>query len=223
MARKLKLMGKKRGMVQIFDEDGRRVACTVIEMEPNVVVDLKTTERDGYSALQLGFERVSAKDPRTVKRRVGKAQSGHFDKQGVEPRRHLCEARVDSSEEYSVGQEIGSDYFNEFNLVDVTATSKGKGTQGVQKRYGYRGGPASHGSGFHRAPGSLGNRTTPGRVFKNKPLPGRMGNETVTVQNLQVVRLPEGQEQNSNVLIVKGAVPGAVGSLVYVQPAVKAA
>ncbi len=218
MARKLlKLMGKKRGMTQVFDEKGNMITCTVIELEKNVVTQIKTKENDGYSALQLGFERIVANDPRTVERRAKKPLAGHFKKAGVEPRRHLNESRLDDVSMYQVGQEIGVEAFVGMTHVDVSGRSKGKGYAGVMKKYHFRGGPASHGSGFHRHRGSQGMRSTPGRVLPGKPQASHMGDENVTVENLKVIKIDE----EKNLIIVEGAVPGPVDNLVFVKLAKK--
>jgi large subunit ribosomal protein L3 len=213
----LTLMGKKRGMTQLFDEKGNVVVCTVIQAEPNVISQVKTQETDGYVALQLGFDKVQGKQQSTIDRRTGKPQLGHFKKAGAEPRRHLVESRLDSVEGYTAGQEIGVDVFEGIEFVDATAISKGKGYQGVMKRHNFAGGPASHGSGFHRHAGSTGMRSTPGRGLPGGKKAGQMGNERVTVQNLKVVRI----DKEDNLIIVKGQVPGPRNGLVYVSQAEK--
>lgn len=213
----LKLMGKKRGMMQLFDDKGNVVVCTVIEAEPNVVTQIKTVEHDGYNAVQLGFDKVVTKDPRTIEKRVTKGLRGHYQKAGVEPRRHLTESRLDSVEEYTVGQEISVAVFAETEFVDATAMSKGKGYQGVMKKYNFAGGPAAHGSSFHRHAGSTGMRSTPGRCLPGGPRASHMGDEQITVQNLKVVAVhPE-----ENVILVKGQVPGPKNGLVYLKAAMK--
>lgn len=213
----LTLMGKKRGMTQLFDEKGNVVVCTVIEAEPNVITQIKTNDTDGYVALQLGFEKVKGKKEKTIEKRTGKPRLGHFKKAGTEPRRYLVESRMDASEGYTVGQEIGVDAFEGIEYVDATAMSKGKGYQGVMKRYHFAGGPASHGSGFHRHGGSTGMRSTPGRGLPGMKKAGHMGYERVTVQNLQVVRI----SKEDNLIIVKGQVPGPRNGLVYIRQAEK--
>lgn len=213
----LKLMGKKRGMTQRFDASGNVVICTVIHAEPNIVTQIKRRESDGYDALQLGFEKMVTKDPRTVEKRVSKQLLGHYRKAKVEPRRYLAEARVESVDDYAVGQEVGVSQFAEVTYVDVSGVSKGKGYQGVMKRYGFRGGPAAHGSGFHRHGGSTGMRSTPGRTLPGQKKAGRMGADQVTVQNLRVVGIDEGR----NLIIVAGAIPGPRGGLVSVAPSIK--
>lgn len=215
----LKLMGKKRGMTQVFDDQGNAIACTVIEAEPNVVTQVKTKENDGYTAIQLGFEKIVVKDPRTIAKRSSKAMRGHFQKGGVEPRRYVAEARLESIEGYNVGQEISVAEFAEIGFIDACGMSKGKGYQGVMKKFHFAGGPASHGSGFHRHAGSTGMRSTPGRCLPNGKRASHMGYEQVTVQNIRVVAVyPE-----ENVIIVEGQVPGPRNGLVYITPAIKKA
>lgn len=214
---KLKLMGKKRGMMQFFDEKGQAVACTVIEMKPNVIAQLKTTERDGYQAVQLGSDPIEGVDPRTVVKRIGKPLVGHYKKANVTPCRYLSESVLDSLDGIELGQAIGLETFEGVEYVDVTATSKGKGFQGVIKRHHFAGGPASHGSGFHRHGGSTGMRTSPGRCLPGQKMPGHMGDTTVTVQNLKVISI----DLENQVIIVAGAVPGACHSMVYVSSAIK--
>jgi len=189
----------------------------VIQVETNVVTQIKSKETDGYTAVQLGFDKVTGKSQYTIEARTKKPQLGHFKKAGVESRRHLKESRLDSTDGYSLGQEIGVDAFNEIEYVDATAISKGKGTQGVMKRHHFAGGPASHGSGFHRHAGSTGMRSTPGRGLPGGKKAGHMGFERVTVQNLQVVKVdPENQ-----LILVKGQVPGPRNGLVYLSQAKK--
>lgn len=215
--KKLKLMGKKRGMIQLFDEKGHSQACTVIEMQPNLITQIKTDETDGYTAIQVGFDEVKTKDPRTVEKRVSKPRLGHFKKAGVKPCRFICESNLASVEGYALGQEIGLDKFEDVDYVDATAISKGKGYQGVMKRHNFAGGPAAHGSGFHRHGGSTGMRTTPGRGLPGQKMAGQMGNEQVTVQNLRVVSV----DRDANVLVVEGSVPGPCDGLVYVSSSIK--
>lgn len=210
-------MGKKRGMTQLFDEKGHLVVCTVIEAEPNVVAQIKTKEKDGYNALQLGFEKIKTKDPRTVIRRAGKPLHGHFQKSSITPRRYLTESRIEAVEQFSVGQEIGVSAFADVSHLDVMAISKGKGYQGLMKLKNFAGGPASHGSSFHRHAGSTGQRSTPGRSLPGVPRASQMGNERKTVQNLRVMRVVA----EENLIIVEGAVPGAKNALVYMSPAIK--
>jgi large subunit ribosomal protein L3 len=213
----LTMMGKKRGMMQLFDEKGNMVVCTVIQAEPNVVTQIKTKETDGYTAVQLGFEKVAGKTQFTIEARTKKPRLGHFKKAGVEPRRHLLESRIDSTDTYSLGQEVGVDIFKEVEFVDATAISKGKGYQGVMKRHNFAGGPASHGSGFHRHAGSTGMRSTPGRGLPGGKKAGQMGNEKIAVQNLQVIKV----DPENNVIVVKGQVPGPRDGLVCLKQAVK--
>ena len=208
-----KLMGKKRGMTRLFDEKGNAIVCTVIEACPNVVTQIKTQETDGYLAIQMG----AIPTPASKIRRVRKPNKGHFAKAKVEPHRHLSESKVGKDEEYSVGQTIGVDYFIDTKFVDVTGVSKGKGYQGVMKRHNFAGGPAAHGSGFHRHAGSTGMRSTPGRCLPGTRMPGRMGGERVTAEKLRVLKI----DQEKGLILVKGAVPGARGGLVYIRKAMK--
>lgn len=210
-----KLMGKKRGMMQFFDEKGQAFACTVIEAEPNIITQVKTKKTDGYDAIQIGFEEIKTRDPRTINHRLSSPLRGHFKKSNLSPRRYLTEARVDNREEFSLGQELTAELFPENSYVDVTAMSKGKGYQGVIKLHNFAGGPASHGSGFHRHAGSTGMRSTPGRCLPGGKKASHMGMERITVQNLKVLKIQD------NCIIVKGAVPGPRNGLVYITPAVK--
>lgn len=213
----LKLMGKKRGMTQFFDAKGNTIVCTVIEAQPNVVTQVKTKESDGYHAIQLGFDTIIVKDPRTMARRSSKALIGHYKKAGVTPRRHLGESRLKSTEGYTLGQEITIAEFSDIEFVDVCGVSKGKGYQGVMKKYNFAGGPASHGSGFHRHAGSTGMRSTPGRCLPGGPRASHMGDERKTVQNIKIVAVyPE-----ENVILLAGSVPGPRNALVYLSEAVK--
>ena len=202
------IYGKKIGMTQIFAEDDTVIPVTVIQAEPNTVCQVKTTDTDGYEAVQLAFGYVKP-------RRVNKPMTGHFEKQGVEPKRYLREVRVENAGEYKSGDTQTVAAFVDVKKVDVTGTSKGKGFAGVMKRYGFAGGPGGHGAHFHRAPGSVGQCATPSRVFKGLRLPGHMGCDTVTVRNLEVVRIDEDQ----NLILVKGAVPGGKNALVRVRMA----
>ena len=203
------ILGKKLGMTQIFTEEGIVVPVTVVEAGPNVVTQVKTVEKDGYSAIQVGFEDAKEKS-------LNKPQKGHLAAANV-LKKHLKEFRVDSVEEFTVGQEIKADLFAAGEKIDVTGTSKGKGFQGPIKRHGQSRGPESHGSRYHRRPGSMGACSFPGRVFKNKKLAGHMGSVTVTVQNLEVVRV----DADKNLILVKGAIPGPKGSMVTIKEAVK--
>ncbi len=215
----LKLMGKKRGMTQLFDDKGNVVVCTVIEVEPNVVTQVKTKEIDGYNAIQLGFEKVVVKDPRTIERRRSKAIRGHFAKAGAALARHLSESRMETTEGYTPGQEISIAEFADVAYVDACAMSKGKGYQGVIKLHNFAGGPAAHGSSFHRHAGSTGMRSTPGRCLPNGPRASHMGHERITVQNIKVHSvIPE-----ENVILLAGQVPGPRNGLVYLSPATKKA
>ncbi len=199
------ILGRKLGMTQVFDDQGRVVPVTVIEAGPCTVVQKKSQATDGYDAIQLGFMDLP-------ERKVNRPMKGHFDKAGVPPKRYLREVR--GMTELQVGDEVKVDIFSPGELVDVTGTSKGKGFQGVIKRYHWHGGPQTHGSMVHRKPQSSGS-TDPARVFKGTGKPGHMGNERVTVKRLQVVRvIPE-----KNLLLVKGAVPGARGGLLYIRGA----
>lgn len=208
------LVGRKVGMTRIFTEDGVSIPVTVIEATPNRVTQIRNEETDGYRALQ-----VTAGDKKAS--RVNKADAGHFAKAGVEAGRGLWEFRLSADEgsDIEVGNEITVEVFNETKLVDVTGTSKGKGFQGGVKRWNFSMQDATHGNSLsHRAPGSIGQNQTPGRVFKGKKMAGQMGNVRTTTQNLEVVRV----DSERNLLLVKGAVPGSIGGNVIVKPAVKA-
>jgi large subunit ribosomal protein L3 len=207
----LKIIGKKKGMTRLFDEKGNHIVCTVIAAEPNVVTQIKNKETDGYEAVQLSA--VKAKSSKNV----SKAMQGHFAKAGIEPNRHLIESRIEDVGSFQMGQTIGVGYFSDATHVDVKGVSKGKGYQGVIKRHHFAGGPASHGSGFHRHAGSTGMRSTPGRCLPGVKKAGRMGNDTVTVQNLRVVKVDE----ERHMIIVEGAVPGPLNGLVYLTKAKK--
>jgi large subunit ribosomal protein L3 len=205
------LVGKKVGMTQIFDEKGLVVPVTVIEAGPCVVAQVKTVETDGYNAIQLGFGAVK-------ENKVNKPEKGHFAKAKLTPTKHLREFRVDDVSSVKVGDEIKADAFAAGDSVDIQGITKGKGFQGVIKRHGQSRGPMGHGSMYHRRPGSMGPTSTPGRVFKGKKLPGHMGVETVTIQNLQVVAV----DLDKNALLVKGSVPGNKGSILKIKLSVKA-
>ena len=204
------ILGKKIGMTQIFTEHGEVIPVTVVEAGPVVVTQVKTTENDGYTAIQVGFGDTKEKS-------LNKPQKGHLAAANT-LKKHLKEFRVDSVEGYTVGQEIKADLFAAGELIDVTGISKGKGFQGPIKRHGQSRGPETHGSRYHRRPGSMGACSYPGRVFKNKKLAGHMGSVKVTVQNLEVVRV----DADKNFILVKGAIPGAKGSVVTIKEAVKA-
>ncbi|NLX76973.1 MAG: 50S ribosomal protein L3 [Clostridiaceae bacterium] len=206
------MLGKKIGMTQIFTEDGTLVPVTVIKAGPVSVIQKKTVETDGYNSIKVGFEDIS-------ERRVNKPDKGQFDKAGVSPKRYLKEFRIENIDAFEVGQELKvQDMFSEGDKVDVSGISKGKGFQGTVKRFGTGRGPATHGSGYHRGAGSMGANSDPSRVFKGKKLPGHMGNEKVTVQNLAVVRV----DADRGLLLVKGAVPGPRGGLLIIKDSVKA-
>lgn len=213
----LKLMGKKCGMIQFFDASGTLVPCTVIHAEPNVITQLKTVATDGYEAVQYAFDEIRVKDARTIAKRCTKPLIGHFAKAGVQPARHIREARVADTSEFSVGQRIGVTLFQVGAYIDVAGVSKGKGFQGVMKLHGFRGGPGSHGSGFHRHAGSTGMRSTPGRCLPGGPRASHMGDDNMTVQSLKVVAIDEA----NNLLMVEGAAPGCKGSLVVLSDAIK--
>jgi large subunit ribosomal protein L3 len=208
------MLGTKLGMTQVWTEDGKIVPVTVIELAPNVVTQIRTPEKDGYNAVQIAYGQI---DPR----KVNKPLTAHFEAAGVTPRRHVTEIRTADAADYSLGQELTVDAtFEAGQLVDVVGTSKGKGTAGVMKRHNFKGVSASHGSHRnHRKPGSIGASSTPSRVFKGMRLAGRMGGERVTVLNLTVHAV----DIEKGLLLVKGAVPGARGRIVYVRNAVKGA
>lgn len=203
------ILGRKIGMTQVFTKSGELVPVTVVSVEPNVVTQVKTTETDGYNAVQLGFDTKRAK-------LATKASIGHTNKANTTPKRFFREIRGVDVNNYSLGQEVKADIFTEGEVVDVTGTTKGKGFQGSIKRHGYSRGPMGHGSQYHRGVGSLGSRL-PKRVFKGKKLPGHMGTLTVTIQNLEIIAV----DTVNNVLLVKGNIPGAKQSLVMIRTAVK--
>ena len=204
------ILGKKMGMTQIFTEHGAVVPVTVVEAGPMTVTQIKTVETDGYDAVQFGFEDAKPQ-------RVNKPMTGHFEKGGVAPKKHLAEFSPEEGETYEVGQQITVADFEVGKKLDVTGTSKGKGTQGNIKRHGHHRGPMSHGSKHKRLAGALAAGTYPSRVFKGNAGPGRMGRETVTVQNVELVKVIE----EKNLMLIKGAVPGNKGGLVRIQYAVK--
>ncbi|NQT84314.1 50S ribosomal protein L3 [bacterium] len=204
------LLAKKVGMVQLFDKEGRAIGGTIMEAGPCTVVQVKSDKPGNYGSVQLGFGDVDES-------RLTKPLAGHFSKASVAPKRHLKEVRIESGDEYKVGQEIRVDLFSVGQRVDVTGVSKGKGFAGVVKRWNMRGGPKSHGSTFHRQPGSIGCSASPGRVLKGKKLPGHAGNRRVTALNLEVLLVrPE-----ENLLLVKGCVPGPPKGLLFVRRSVK--
>ena len=207
------VLGKKLGMTQVFDVNNKIVPVTVIAAGPCVVTQIRTIENDGYTAVQLAFGAINP-------RKVTKPQAGHFAKAGVTPRSDVAELRTANVDSYSVGQELGADVFAAGELVDATGTSRGKGSAGVMKRHGFHGLGASHGvDRKHRMSGSIGNRTTPGRVFKGKKMMGRMGVDTVTTQNLLVHSV----DADKNLILIRGAVPGATNSTVFIRSAAKKA
>ena len=205
------IIGKKIGMTQIFDEKGNVIPVTVIETAGNIVAQVKTVETDGYNAIQLGYGEIKDKH-------INKPRAGHFAKVKLANKKHLREFRLESVENYKVGDEVKADIFEAGEKIDVQGTTKGKGFQGVIKRHGQHRGPMGHGSMYHRRPGSMGSTSTPGRVFKGKKLPGHMGRTTVTIQNLDVVRV----DMDKNVILVKGSVPGPKGAILKVKSTVKA-
>ena len=207
------LIGKKVGMTQIFDEKGLVIPVTVIEAGPCPVVQVKTVETDGYNAVQLGFGEVKES-------KVNKPEAGHFKKANVKAVKHLREFRTcpNCISTVKVGDEIKVDTFEIGDKVDIQGITKGKGFQGVIKRHGQSRGPMGHGSMYHRRPGSMGSTSTPGRVFKGKKLPGHMGVEKVTVQNLEVVKV----DLDKNAILIKGSVPGNKGSILKIRHSVKA-
>ncbi len=205
------ILGRKLGMTQIFDEENRVVPVTVVEAGPCVVTQIRTEETDGYSAIQIAYGEI---DPRKAK----KPQAGHYKKAGQNPRRHVAEIRMDDTSAYELGQEVTVNIFEGDTVVDVAGTTKGKGYAGAMKRHGFAGQGAAHGNqASHRRVGSIGGCATPGRVFKGTRMAGRMGGNRVTTQNLKIQRI----DGDSNLLLIKGAIPGAKGSLVTVKTAVK--
>lgn len=204
------ILGKKVGMTQIFTDNGELIPVTVVEAQPNVVLQVKTVETDGYNAVQLGFD-----DKREIL--SNQAEQGHVKKADTAPKRFIREIRDAELGEVEVGSEITVETFTEGDIIDVTGTSKGKGYQGVIKRHGQSRGPETHGSHFHRKPGAMAMAADPSRVLKGKKLPGRMGGKTVTVQNLEIVRV----DAERNALLIKGNVPGAKKSLLEIKSAKK--
>ena len=207
------LLGKKLGMTQVWDSNNKMIPITVVEAGSNVITQIKNAEKDGYAAIQVAYGAI---DPR----KVNKPDAGHFAKAGVNPRRFIAEIRTADADSYSVGQELGVEVFEIGAIIDVVGTSKGKGFAGHMKRHGFSGVGASHGAHRnHRKPGSIGATTTPGRVFKGTRMAGRMGQDRVTTLNLTL----HGIDAEKGLLLIKGAVPGSKGSLVFVRNAVKAA
>jgi large subunit ribosomal protein L3 len=205
------IIGKKLGMTQIFTEDGTCVPVTVVQAGPCVVTQKKSSSNDGYFAVQVGFESVNAST-------ATKPLLGHCTKSGQGVFRYLRELKFDNVSDLNLGDVLSVDQFTTGDFIDVTGISIGKGFQGVIKRYNFSGGRASHGSRFHRAPGSIGASATPSRVFKNKKMPGQMGNEQVTIQRLQIVRI----DADENLLLIKGAIPGHRNNVVLIKNSVKA-
>jgi large subunit ribosomal protein L3 len=198
------ILGRKIGMTQLFVDD-QAVGVTVIETKPCTIVQIKTDDTDGYNALQLGYDQIK-------ETKVSRPLAGHFSKAGVAPHRRLFEIRVDNPNDYTVGDTLNIDLLKEGDTVDIAGISKGRGFQGVVKRWNFAGGPKSHGSHFHRRPGSVGNCVEPGRVIKGKKLPGQMGSRRTTVRRLRILRV----DSERNLLIVKGATPGARGTILEV-------
>jgi len=205
------ILGKKIGMTQVFSETGLSIPVTVIEAGPCTVLQNKTVENDGYNAVKVGYEK-------TTEKKLNKPDKGQFSKAKSAPKKYLKEFRLDESSKFEVGQDIiVGDMFQVGDKVDVSGLSKGKGFQGTIKRYGQKGGPETHGSMYHRRVGSMGSNTSPARVFKGKKLPGHMGVDNVTVQNLDVVRV----DNERNLLLIRGAVPGPKGGLIVIKNTVK--
>lgn len=204
------LIGKKLGMTQVYDDKGQHVPVTVIQVGPCVVLQRKISARDGYEAIQVGY--LDQKE-----QRVNKAQLGHNKKSGASPKRIVKEFRVSADHAAKEGDTLTTDMFDGVTYVDISGVTKGKGFQGVVKRHGMGGGPAAHGHTSHRRPGSIGMRTQPGRIFKNKRMPGHMGNVNITVQNLKVVQV----RKDDHAILVHGAIPGPTGSIVVVRKAIK--
>lgn len=199
-------IGEKIGMTQYFLGDGSAVGATVVKSEPAVVVQVKTEDVDGYNAVQIGYGD-------TEKRKLTEPMKGHFDKYGIQPKKFLTEFRVEDAEQHSSGGEVSVEIFETGEAVDVSGNTKGKGFQGVVKRWGFSGGPDSHGSRFHRRPGSIGMCVEPGRVLKGQKMPGRMGDRRVTIQNLEVLKV----DSEQNLLVLKGSVPGPQGNIVELR------
>lgn len=205
------IIGKKIGMTQIFDEKGLVIPVSVIEAGPITVIQKKTVETDGYNAIKVGYEKVQEK-------KLSKPELGQFTKTKLAPMKHLKEFRLEDISGYEVGQEIkAEDMFQSGDKIDVSGISKGKGFQGTIRRFGQKGGPKTHGSMYHRRPGSMGSNTSPARVFKGKKLPGHMGMDNTTIQNLEVVRV----DADRNLILIKGAVPGPKGGLLVIKNTVK--
>ncbi len=204
------ILGRKLGMTQIFDETGKLIPVTVVEAGPNVVVQKKTVETDGYNAVQVGF--IDIKE-----NRANKPRKGHFAKAGISPKRFLREFRLEGIENYNLGDEIKADVFSEGEKVDISGVSKGKGFAGTVKRWGTHRGPMTHGSGYHRGPGAMSGCSSPGRVLKGKRLPGHMGAEKTTVQNVTVVKV----DLEKCLMLIKGGLPGPKNGLLVIKNPVK--
>lgn len=204
------IIGKKLGMTTVFDETGNAVAVTVVEAGPCTVMQIRDNDKDGYSAIQLGYGSVKEKH-------LKKPQIGQFKKANIEPKKYLKEFRIDNISPYSVGQEVKVDIFQTGDFIDVSSLSKGRGFAGVMKRHNYDGGPMSHGSNFRRRAGSIGSNTYPARVWKGKGMPGHMGNTFTTIQNLKVIEI----RHEDNLIMVKGSIPGAINSIVKLTASVK--
>ncbi|MCL2530505.1 MAG: 50S ribosomal protein L3 [Coriobacteriia bacterium] len=202
------IIGRKVGMTQVWSEDDRLIPVTVIEAGPCVVTQIKTSEKEGYEAIQIGYGALKEK-------KVNMPMAGHFKVSGAEPRKYLSEVRVEDASTFELGQELNLEGFADSKKVHISGVSKGKGFAGVIKRWNFQGGRASHGSHFHRAPGSIGQCATPSRVFRGKKMPGHMGAEKVTVKNLEVIKV----DVEQNLLLVKGAVPGGKGAILRVRTA----
>jgi large subunit ribosomal protein L3 len=202
------ILGKKLGMTQVFDEEGRAIPVTVVQAGPCTITQVKTAQTDGYSAIQVGFGDTREKS-------LSRPELGHLAKSNADPLRHLKEYRLDDAGQYELGQQIKADIFEAGQLVDVTGNSIGRGFAGYQKRHNFRRGPMAHGSKNHRLPGSTGAGTTPGRIYPGKRMAGRMGNAQVTVRKLTVVRV----DAEQGLLLIKGAVPGKPGALLNIKPA----
>lgn len=209
------ILGTKIGMTQIFLEDGRAIPVTVVQAGPCKVVQIKTSERDGYDALQVGYGELTEQRAKKLK---NKPELGHFTKANVAPMRKLREFRLEDIAGFEIGQEIKAEIFASGDKIDVSGVSKGKGTQGPIRRWNQSRGPVSHGSKYHRGPGSMGAGSDPSKVFKNKHMAGRMGNEKVTLQNLEVVRV----DAERNLLLIHGNVPGPNGGMLFIRDSVKA-
>ena len=204
------IIGRKLGMTQVFSDGGDILPVTVIEAGPCVVVQKKTLDNDGYNVLQLGYSEKKVK-------KLNKPLKGHFKRHNATPSVYLKEFGVDNIEDYQEGDSITIDIFNAGDFVDITGVSKGKGFAGVVKRWGFSGGPAGHGSMFHKSPGSIGASATPSRVFKGRKMPGRLGGKRVTVQNIQVVEV----KPDKNIILLKGAVPGSSNGIITIKSSVK--